>query len=210
MAASPVEWNVVVVGAWNLAILTPDGIARRLFGLERGTPVEVQVAIDQQAPIRVLHSDLMVIPSRDSLVVQPVLPSVRSLRSAATALARGIRSLPETPMVAAGVNVRYRVDPVPDELLNVVASGVDSRLADLGFEIQHRGLMRTLAWNQGVVNCEWHHDREASRVAYNFHFASAEFERLAEWVERCEEMVKAASRLTTESLHVKITEGDNA
>ncbi|HET7789015.1 MAG TPA: hypothetical protein VFL36_23785 [Myxococcales bacterium] len=197
------------MGAWNLAILTPDGIARRLFQLERGTPVEVQVAIDQQAPVRVLHDGLIVIPSRNSLLVQPQTAGTRGLQAAARIVARAIRSLPETPMTAAGVNVRYRLDPVPDELIRVVESTIDPRLADARFVIQYRGLLRQLGWNEGVINCEWHHERNESRVAYNFHLGSTEIQRLAAWVERCDEMVAAASQLTTGSLNVEIAEGDN-
>jgi hypothetical protein len=210
MAANPDDWNVIVVGAWNPAILTPDGIARRLFELNREAPVEVQVAIDQQAPIRVVHGGLMVIPSRNNLVVQPATSGTDGLRRAATILARAVRKLPETPMTAAGVNIRFRLDPVPDELIQIVESEVDARLADLGFAIRHRGLKRRLTWNEGVVNCQWLHDDEGSRVGYNFHLASSEPEALARWVERCEEMVREASRLTRECLHVEIEEGENA
>jgi hypothetical protein len=210
MAANPNDWNVVVVGAWNLAILTPEGIKRRLFELSQATPVEVQVAIDQQAPIRVLHSGLTVIPSRNTLVVEPVSPGAGSLRAAAAVLARAVRLLPETPMTAAGVNVRYRLDPVPDDLIHVVESDVDTRLADLGFAIQHRGLLRRLAWNQGVINCEWHTDESGSRVGYNFHLSSSEPQQLAAWVEQSEAMVAEAARLTREFLHVEVTEGEHA
>jgi hypothetical protein len=211
MPAKPIDWNVVVVGAWNLAILTPQGIARRLFQLPPETPVEVQVAVDQPAPIRVVHSGLMVIPSRDNLVVQPVAASARGLRDAANLLATAVRALPETPMTAAGVNVRYSIDPVPDELVHVVDSDADRRLADLGFgNIRDRALLRTVAWEEGVLNCEWHVEPGVARAGYNFHLASNEFARLAAWIEKSEAMIADASRLTSEGLHVEILESDDA
>ena len=42
MPAEPFSWNAVVVGAWNIAILSPDGVRRRLFDLPEGTPIELE------------------------------------------------------------------------------------------------------------------------------------------------------------------------
>ncbi len=46
MKGTPFDWNVVIIGSWNPAILTPQGITTRLLQLEAGTPVEVQVSLD--------------------------------------------------------------------------------------------------------------------------------------------------------------------
>ena len=40
MTVEALDWNVVVAGFWNPAILTPSGIARRLFGLPEETPAD--------------------------------------------------------------------------------------------------------------------------------------------------------------------------
>lgn len=107
MSGAPFDWNVVVVGAWNPAILTPLGIAKRLFGRD-DAPIQVMVSVDGLAPIQVRYEGLVVVPSNSKLVVSPVEPSPSALVEAAQVACKAINSLPDTPFLAAGVNLRYR------------------------------------------------------------------------------------------------------
>ena len=63
MQAIPVNWNVVVAAAWNLAILTPDGIRKRLLELDASTPIQVEVALDTPQSFRVIHDGMIIVPS---------------------------------------------------------------------------------------------------------------------------------------------------
>jgi hypothetical protein len=108
------------------------------------------------------------------------------------------------------VNIRYKFDPVPDELIQVVESKIDTRLADLGFSIKQRGVVRRLEWKGGVINCEWHRDEAGARVGYNFHLESTNGTELAAWLGRTDEMVAEASRLTNQGLHIETAEGEHA
>ena len=53
MNVQPSEWSVIILGAWNPAILTPGGIAQRIFKGACGEhPVDVQVPLDGLAPYK--------------------------------------------------------------------------------------------------------------------------------------------------------------
>ncbi|MBN2373783.1 hypothetical protein JXL19_08350 [bacterium] len=82
MGLNPYDWNVVVAGYWNRAILTPAGIARRLFGLEPNIPVMIEVPIDGLAPYRVTHEDLTVTAVMGRLTIYANTPSFKILDSA--------------------------------------------------------------------------------------------------------------------------------
>jgi hypothetical protein len=53
MELEPFDWNVVIAAYWNRAILTPNGIAKRLFKIPEGTAMEVEVPVDLLEPPQV-------------------------------------------------------------------------------------------------------------------------------------------------------------
>jgi hypothetical protein len=198
MPAQAFDWNVVVVGAWNLAILTPQGIARRMFGLEPNVPlqVQVQIAVDGAAPMRVTHDRITVIPDLGSITVQPAEQSVTALERAAVAAGRCMTSLPETPVAAAGVNFRYRFDALPEPLIRVLRSSVDDRLADADERINGRAMKRVLPWRNGVLNMDLQQNEDASGVLlFNYHRGSSTIADLTEWLGQVATMHTHAIRL---------------
>lgn len=196
MRAKPIDWNAVVLGAWNVAILSPEGIARRLFRLEPGTPIELQVPIDGQAPIRVIHDGFAVAASSSRLVVTSLEPTDDGVCRSAALVETAISSLPETPVSAAGVNLRYQFDTVPDRFLEFLASPIDDRLADSGHLITMRAMKRTIRWKDGLVNIDIQNAEDASALlAFNFHRSSSNGTELRQWLNSAKEMVQEVSAL---------------
>lgn len=175
------DWNVVIVGHWNRAILTPEGIARRLFRLERGTPIAVEVAVDGLAPIRVRHENLTVVPGQSKLVIHTNEPTYANLDHAKEIAVRAIEGLPETPLTAAGFNIRIKIDIVPDQLLNAIHAQIDNRLSDADFTFDRRSLTRTIQWQDGVLNLNVFQGTDL-RVELNFHRRSSESTELLAWL----------------------------
>jgi hypothetical protein len=208
MIGKPVDWNAVVLGAWNVAILTPRGVAQRLFKLDVGTPVEVQVQIDQPGPLRINHDGVGVIPSATALIAIPASPTLTGLRRAAEIVARGVESLPHTPVTAAGVNLRYRFAEVPDELLALTA-GADDLFADGDLPVVSRVTKRSIRWKSGLLNLEIHQNEDATcEVVVNFHRQSSEGADLTAWLGSTEAMVEQAKKLLTTTLKLKIEDAD--
>jgi hypothetical protein len=190
LLGTPIDWNIVVVGAWNVAILTPEGIARRLFRLDPDTPIEVQVAMDVGAPIRVRHDNIIVQPSPTSLVVTPQEPTPEALAISVTIAKRALDSLPETPMTAAGLNLRYQYEQCPDALIEAGKSIIDDKLTDASFDISEKILKRKIIWDDGVLNLDIHERADASAlVVFNYHKNSNVPGKLGEWLGKHEQML---------------------
>jgi hypothetical protein len=207
MDGRPTDWNAVVVGAWNVAILTPTGIARRLFHLSIGTPVEVQVAIDQVAPPRVVHDEILVVPSNQQLLVAPMSLTSARLARAATIAANAIESLPSTPVSAAGINVRFSFDQIPDSIQTAIESPADNLLADADFSRVSKLVKHTLKWRKGVLNLDIQENADSSAVVlFNFHLPSAEGNDLKEWLSLSDAMVTDARKLLTDTFGVRIND----
>lgn len=203
MSGIPSEWNVVVVGAWNLAIFTPAWIAQHLFLAGPDTPVNVQVAFDHAAPMQVAFQDLTVVPSENRLAVVPHRADAVTLARAATVASRALKELPVTPIRAAGINFRYRFHKVPEELQAVLRSGIDEQLHALEHDVRGRGLRRTLSWNGGTLNLSVDEDENlAARVGLNFDRQSADREQLYKWLGLCSEMAVEANKIVNETLNL--------
>jgi len=183
MALEPLDWNVVVVGYWNPAILTPAGIAKRLFELQQSTPIMVEVPIDGLAPHRVRHDKITVTADPGRLVVGVDAPEFPLLERAMTIAARAITNLPETPFSAAGFNIRFRITEPPADLIRSLEAPVDSRVSDAGFAIELRQLKRTLGYKNGSLNLDLRQGKGGSvRVELNFHMQSSDRTELTAWL----------------------------
>lgn len=210
MAVSPTDWNVVVAGFWNPAILTPAGIAKRLFGLPEGTPILVEVPMDQLLPYRVKHEGVTITAEMGRLTIVTDTPNFNSLQSAMAIAARAIHELPETPFSAAGFNVRYKLDDAPDQLLTSTTPPIDGTISDAGFAIESRSIKRSLTFNAGILNLEIQSLKNSEvRIEFNFHRQERDKARLIEWLTTPIDEVKATvGKIMSGVAHLEYAEGN--
>ena len=197
------DWSTVVIGYWNRAILTPSGIGKKLFGIEAGTALDVQVALDQMVPHRVERNGIAVQVFADRLIVGADAMTFRQLQSSNQIAARAMTELPETPVSAAGFNIRYVADRDCDELREILKHESDERLSDNSFEIVQHVHKRSLEWHGGRINLSIfdvgsNSDRHY-RVDFNFEMKSSDREQLCIWLDRPIEEAEAVVRTLTES-----------
>lgn len=199
MCAEPHEWNVVIAGAWNVAILTPDGIKKRLFRRDANAPIRVEVAIDAPGYFRVIEDGIVVIPSPSGLQFITERPDKESLRKATRLAAVALSDLNQTPVVAAGVNIKYRFPELSDRLIDIIEAPIDGIFSDAGLVIKGRSLKRTFAVEKaeaGVLNLEITQDQaQAGSLTMNFHLPSTKPDELQAWLAKIEDFFKISEDL---------------
>lgn len=200
------DWNVVIAGYWNRAILTPAGIGRRLFNLEEGTPVLVEVPMDGLAPPRVKNEGLTIIAEMGRLFIGADDSKYASLDRARAIAVNAIESLPETPLTAAGFNIRFRVDEPSDKLLAITSCGADTLLSDSAFVIEERTLKRALNWKDGILNLSINQGQSV-RIELNFHRQSSKKEDLTTWLKYSIDDVKETVKIILEKV-IEIPSGE--
>lgn len=201
MSAEPFDWNVIVVGYWNPAILTPSGIARRLFELDQGTPIAVEVPMDGLAPHRVRHEGIIVTAEPGRLALTVEVPSLQNLERARQIAIGAMVKLPETPLTAAGFNIRLKLDDPPEQLLNATTAGTDALLSDAGFTIKTRTIRRSIEQGHGLLNLEIREDDGAeTKIEFNFHRQSSAIGELREWLQMPCDDVRTVCATTLEKL----------
>lgn len=208
MTGTPRDWEVVLLGAWNVAILTPSGIVRRLFELDERTPIQVFVPLEGMEPIKVAHDDIVVSPSNSRLVVIPTACRGELLAKACLIAERALSKLPETPVSAAGVNLRFWFPAMPAELVRVFDSSLNDLCADAELKISSRKCRWSTVWQDGYLNLDLEQREDGSLdVLLNFHRSSTQNTELSSWVVRYPEMLEFAYSLLRDTLKLDI---DNA
>jgi hypothetical protein len=194
--ATPVDWNIVILGAWNVAILTPSRIASRLFGLEPGTPIEILVDTEGRAPIRVKYDDIIIEPSPVRLAITPQTPNFESLGRCIAIAQKALSILPETPFSAIGLNLRFKLDVIPDALIEAGESIIDNKLSDEGYILQDKELKRTIEWKDGVLNLNIQENKDSSAlIGLNYHKNSSSPTELSDWLNYHQDMNDAADKI---------------
>ncbi len=205
----PVNWNVVVAAAWNRAILTPGGIARRLFGLAQGLGVEVLVPIEGLEPPKVIHEGTMITASTSLLIVEMKTQGYDGMEKALNIGAKALHELPETPVRAAGYNIRYHChssmhldhsEPLQLQL---------NALSDNNYEVVSHGLLHQIRFREGVINLKAVTKVDVLELELNFHRDSNKREDLIEWLEIPVKEVEAEVSKLTSALGITITESNN-
>lgn len=187
MNIEPFDWSVVIIGYWNRAILTPNGIANRLFKLEKGAGIEVFIPVDLVDSPLVKHDGITVKVEDRQLIVGTEDPGYVALEKAMKIGQTALTGLPETPVLAAGFNIRYKTADLGVGLDELTRSDLDDRLSDAGYQIVYRGLIRRLhvkkgALEKGVVTLSTHKDDGRARIELNFHRDSKNVQELVEWL----------------------------
>lgn len=201
------DWSVVIAGYWNQAILTPAGIAYRLFKKPKENPVQVEIPLDGIAPYRVRDGSIIVMaqPKRLHIITDP--PNYENLQRALQIASIALTELPETPVIAAGFNILYRIDDMPEIILRYISSEIDEALSDEAYQITTRVLKRSITWLQGKLNLEIKYDEDGLGViSLNFERQSDEIKDLVEWVNTPIEEIRNTTHLILKKVLMLSTE----
>lgn len=214
MPSEPFDWNVVVIGKWNPAILTPAGIACRLFGLDPGTPIDVMVNVDGLEPPKVRHEGLEVQVTSQRLIISPATCTTEDLDRARQIAVRALDELPETPFSAAGFNLRFRMTAPSDDLLETLNGQIDGPLADADFTVEHREIRRTISFAEGTINLSLVStpgtgDETDVVVRLNFDRSARACQELRTWLTIPIDQIRDVVDRITPILHLQLQEHEN-
>ena len=184
MALQPTDWSIVIVGRWNRAILTPSGIAERLFGLDEGKPMEVAVPLDGVSPYIVKHPTQQIAAMTDEsrLLIQVRKPDYETLEHAMTAGVNALTSLPVTPVSAAGFNINFRSKEITSQMASLLLSESDKVLVAAGFKPVARTLGWSLEHGAGRLKVTVTGGEDVFDLSLNFHRGTEVHDDLKQWL----------------------------
>lgn len=202
------DWNIVLLGAWNRAILTPNYISAKLFGLSEGDGIEVFVPVDVLAPIKVRHQGLSVIPNSSRLIIETSKHDFDSLNRAKDVAKKALEELPLTPVGAVGYNIRFKGTKTNLNISEGIQLTLDP-FSDEGFEVSSNGVLYRLSFREGWINLKVDIQVSDLFIELNFHRESREKEDLSAWLDVPIDEVKEAISKISKALGVKLEEQGN-
>ena len=151
MKLAPNRCSIVLPGAWNIAIFSPEWLKEHFADTVH---VELSIANGRLATAVTMPQASMLL-SDSKVVIRPVGTDVGDLAQCAALAERLLIALPETPVTAFGINVCFDVlgseSPSLNELLE---TGATERAAFQSTPVEATGFMRRLSNSGAVVNLQ--------------------------------------------------------
>lgn len=165
--------SLVVVGAWNPAILQPDWLVHKVFDVPEGekTDVLMQFAPIPGAPPKFIIKDLIILPASDRLTIAPTKCDADGLNAAEAAAEKLLRILIHTPVVAFGQNFEFEEANPGQDLLNEFNLN-DHMAEDVSFEYDtiSTEVVSSLDVGDRVLNFSRMFHGGHVRFKFNFHY----------------------------------------
>jgi hypothetical protein len=192
--------NLVIVGAWNPAIISPVWLRQQFPNLLPGDQIEAEFIVHPTVSVRFKINDIRIDPSNGRLTLSSAANNEERLRFLPQ-LAHAISErLPHTPVIAVGFNFVFRVEAnrrlAIDRFLDERGQG--QLYADLGLATRTgRQVTHSFALTQGTLNITYEYKADETTMNFNFHHAVAGGQQVREVLPGFPERLEEARRLAT-------------
>ena len=172
---------VVVVGAWNRAIFSPEWVQKRLFS--EGERLQAEIGF--LPPLLQYSTDLVALSiDGPQLRVVPLKASNDAFEEAERVALAVLEKLGETPLAGMGVNFGFDVS-APTEMLRQLLEHADrAALQHLGAELISSSLTRTFSLEGRTLNLIITKNDGPWRLDFNHHTALSTAEEARERMRR--------------------------
>jgi hypothetical protein len=183
MSLIPFDWNVIIRGFWNRAIFTPNKVSEHLFGLAKGTTLQVLVPIDGMNSTKIIHNNILVSVKSEILEIATEKFEFPKIKECLDIGVKSLNWLKETPVFAGGYNIRYKLtDQNAVSIANIIKSPIDDILSDASCNIKEKSNIRSIEYGNGEINLITQIDRQNDvNVTFNFNKNSTDIDEIINW-----------------------------
>ena len=197
------ECNLVMIGAWNPAIITPDWLKQQFPEIITGSEYETAYVAAPYAAIRYGIEGIFVDPSNGRLRLSPQKAD-RSRLELIPKLALAIYTrLLHTPIAAMGFNFAYRTSTGERfAALQFVREYDQKRFyQELGLDrMTHAQIKHSFISSKYQLNLRYDANEEPDKLSFNFHYSVSDPRRIKEALEAFNENL-----VVSENLQKKLT-----
>jgi len=114
------QTSLVIIGAWNPAILNPEWLTKEIFkkAVDSKTPVRMEFATNPVMPPKYTIEDITFVPGMDRLMIIPQNLEDINLQSVEEKAIELLNTLSHTPILAFGQNYEFTVNDLGEKILS--------------------------------------------------------------------------------------------
>jgi hypothetical protein len=159
---------VVIAGFWNRMIFTPQWVAQNIYELPE---IEALVAFAPIVPV--IYRDESVEMRMSATRLEFIAREHRdeNLTRAEQLASRVLERLAVTPVTAVGINFAFSENQPNDRLLELFNFSDNAELADRGWGIDAKRIVRTLSQAEQVLNLTYSLTGTIIGIDLNYHYA---------------------------------------
>ena len=165
---------LIIIGAWNRAIFTPDWVAKFVFP---GEEMTIEIPVDNiDASPRYSSKDLSVNIIGQKLVFSINNPSQENFQQMGLKAIAVCRALTHTPLLCFGINHYFQGSKNEIESTKVFDFSNYDSLNEKGYELKSMRNQQSLQFEHHILNVIWSLENEQVTLEFNNHYNVSDVE----------------------------------
>ncbi len=174
MRPIPDSYSIVVLGAWNPSIFSPEWVVSNLADADQS---DVQIAFpidDPTAPRRITFEGVIFFPGRRQIILSPAEPSIDGMKKCSSVLVKILTLLTHTPVSSAGVNFSFSEENPTEQIQNALFPSDNSSILN-DYTIQETKIHRILKrdTDNHLFNFTLTQNATDCILSFNFHYETS-------------------------------------
>ena len=198
--------SVVIVGHWNLHILTPSWINANIFK-ESKLQVEFPLNIGLPHKYTSVENKVTFIPTEDKVTLIALEDSEECLNKLEDFTGKLVTELPVTPASAFGVNLGYLEENPSQSLIETFSVSDSKLLSDYHCQEMNNSITRRLIVENRILNLKVFLHTDKIEFDFNFHYDVSKISEVKEKIQDqvvknkgiAEKLLKDVYKLTLEA-----------
>lgn len=176
------SFSIIVLGAWNPSIFSPEWVSNYLLN-DKEENVEIAFSIDDPtAPRKITFEGITLFPGRRQLHLTSSIPNLDGIKKCSEVLLKVLSQLGHTPIFKAGLNFSFSEEGSNQALVDALSPSDDPSILD-GYSINNTRIDRSLSSNSNndyVLNLSIAQKEDAYSISFNFHYESVDIDKCKE------------------------------
>lgn len=168
MKAKADTWTIVIAGAWNPRVFSPDWVGKHLMA-DQPLTVEVPLASPVNH-LKLMAGGVVLIAAEDRLIVGAQDTNMAAMEKAERVACKAALLLEHTPTAAVGINFGFEDDRLTPGLVDLFRLPDAKRLSEFGCSVKQTSITRGLLIEGRALNVTHAFVDEGTQILLNFHF----------------------------------------